>query len=284
ATLKNGTSNATGTITFQLFSDAGCTKQVGGDVTKTVAGADNKDYASPAITVNAAGTYHWVASYVSGDANNKDAATACGDANENPVGTEHRPAGTTNAGGPYTHKADGTVDLSDTETLKNGTSNATGTITFQLFSDAGCTKQVGGDVTKTVAGADNKDYASPAITVNAAGTYHWVASYVSGDANNKDAATACGDANENPVVNPLGPALTTNAGGPYTLKADGTVDLSDTPTLKHSSPTRRSSDLFQLFSDAGCTKQVGGDVTKTVAGADNKDYASPAITVNAAGT
>src|SRR5207247_2412631 len=134
---------------------------------------------SPAITVNAAQTYHWVASYVSGDANNKDAATACGDANENPVVNPLGPALTTNAGGPYTLKADGTVDLSDTATLKNGTSNATGTITFQLFSDAGCTKQVGGDVTKTVAGADNKDYASPALPVTVPITYHWVASYVS---------------------------------------------------------------------------------------------------------
>src|SRR5439155_207497 len=248
ATLKNGTSNATGTIKIGRASCRESVKNVGGDVTKTVAGADNKDYASPAITVNAAGTYHWVASYVSGDANNKDAATAYGDANENPMGNQLSRALSPTAGGPYTLKADGTVDLSDTATLKNGTSNATGTITFQLFSDAGSTKQVGGAVTKTVAGADNKDYASPAITVNAAGTYHWVASYVSGDANNKDAATACGDANENPVVNPLAPALTTDARPPLRPGPD-TANLTDTATLAGATPDATGKITFQLFSD-----------------------------------
>ena len=43
-----------------------------------------------------------------------------------PLGTG---ALTTNAGGPATLKADGTVDLTDTATLSGGTSNATGTIT-----------------------------------------------------------------------------------------------------------------------------------------------------------
>ncbi len=52
-------------------------------------------------------------------------------------------------------------------------------------------------------GADGKQYtSSPAISVSAGGTYHWIASY-NGDANNAATTTDCGAVNENPlVINP----------------------------------------------------------------------------------
>ena len=106
---------------------------------------------------------------------------------------------TTNAGGPYSLGANGTVALSDVAHLTGGTSTAGGTITFMLFSDAACSVQVDGDVSTPVNGADGKDYPSPPITVSAPGTYYWVASY-SGDAGNVGSSTACGDANESPLV------------------------------------------------------------------------------------
>jgi uncharacterized repeat protein (TIGR01451 family) len=189
ATLSGGT-NPTGTITFKLFSDANCTVQVGGDVTKTVNG--NGVYVSPAIVVSAAGTYHWIAAY-NGDPNNVGTTSACGAPNENPIVNQRPTSLTTDAGGPYRIGS----GLSDTATLSGGTSDATGTITFMLFSDASCTVQVGTDVTKTVNG--NGVYVSPAITVGAAGTYYWVASY-SGDAKNAASSTVCGDENETPLV------------------------------------------------------------------------------------
>jgi uncharacterized repeat protein (TIGR01451 family) len=202
ATLSGGTATATGTITFQLFKDngsGGCDGQVGGDVTTTVNnGANNKNYTSPLIVVSAAGTYHWVASY-SGDANNTATKTLCGAPNENPVVNARATTLTTNAGGPYLLGADGTVALHDVAHLVGGTSNAGGTITFMLFSDNACSVQVGGDVTTAVNGADGKDYESSSITVNASGTYYWVANY-SGDANNAASSTVCGDVTESPLV------------------------------------------------------------------------------------
>jgi uncharacterized repeat protein (TIGR01451 family) len=192
ATLTGGTSGATGTITSTLYDDAGCTHSVG-TATATVNGADGDQYSSsPAIVVSAAGTYHWIASY-NGDANNVATTSACGAPNENPVVNPRPTSLTTDAGGPYRVGA----GLTDTATLSGGTSDATGTITFMLFSDAGCTVQVGSDVTKTVSG--NGVYVSPAITVGAAGTYYWVASY-SGDAKNEPSSTVCGDENETPLV------------------------------------------------------------------------------------
>jgi len=50
-----------------------------------------------------------------------------------------------------------------------------------------------------VNGADGKDYTSPSITVNAPGTYYWVANY-SGDGNNAASSTTCGDPSESPLV------------------------------------------------------------------------------------
>jgi uncharacterized repeat protein (TIGR01451 family) len=199
ATLSGGTSNATGTITFTLYSDDACTQSVG-TASATVNGADGDQYvSSPPIVVSAAGTYHWIASYVSGDENNADTTSACGAPNENPVVNPRETNLTTDAGGPFVLGADGTLALSDTATLSGGTSGAGGKITFMLFSDAGCANQVGSDVTVGVDGADGQNYPSPSITVNAPGTYYWVAIY-GGDTNNAAASTVCGDENETPVV------------------------------------------------------------------------------------
>jgi uncharacterized repeat protein (TIGR01451 family) len=200
ATLSGGTADATGTIKFQLFSDDNCNTQVGSDVTVAVAGANGVNYPSPSITVSATGTYHWIATYTSGDTTkNANATTACGAPGENPVVNARATQLTTNAGGPYVLGADGTAALSDVAHLIGGTSPAGGHITFMLFSDAACSTQVGGDVTAGVNGADGKDYTSPSITVNAPGTYYWVANY-SGDDNNVASGTTCGDANETPLV------------------------------------------------------------------------------------
>jgi uncharacterized repeat protein (TIGR01451 family) len=199
ATLTGGTANATGTITFKLYSDDNCSTQVGSNVTASVNGANNKSYPSPSIVVSATGTYHWIAIY-SGDNNgNAGTTTQCGDPHENPVVNARPTTLTTNAGGPFLLGADGTVDLSDTATLTGGTSNAGGSITFRLFSDSECFNQVGNDVTVAVDGADSQSYPSPPITVNAPGTYYWVAIY-SGDPNNPASSTTCGDAAESPLV------------------------------------------------------------------------------------
>src|SRR5206468_1652570 len=137
---------------------------------------------------------------------------------------------------------------------------------------------VGSDVTKTVNG--NGTYVSPAIHVGSAGTYHWIANY-GGDANNSATANTCNGANENVVVNPRSPTVTTDAGGPFTLGADGT-DLTDSATLAGASTNATGTITYKLFIHATFPIQVGSDVTKTVNG--NGTYVSPAIHVGAPGT
>src|SRR5205823_9965239 len=126
------------------------------------------------------------------------------------------------ADGPITHETTVT-NLTDSATHAGGTTTISGTITFKLFSDANCAVQVGSNVTKTVNG--NGVYVSPAIHVSSPGTYHWIANY-GGDANNSATANTCNGANENVVVNPRTPTVTTDAGAPFTLGANGT-DLTD---------------------------------------------------------
>src|SRR5262249_26064583 len=147
ATLTQGSANATGTITFKLFTDNGgaCGVQLGSSVVTVNHGGNNQSYPSGSatsgtFTVPAAGTYHWTADY-SGDANNVPASSGCGALNETPQ-VNKRPTSITtdsrnpnSADGSYTLGANGTATLADTATLSGGTSNAVGTITFRLFAD-----------------------------------------------------------------------------------------------------------------------------------------------------
>ncbi len=300
AHLTGSTLGAGGTITFHLFSDAQCQNEINTGLTPVTVNGDG-DYNSGNFTPSAPGTYYWTASY-SGDLHNKGFSTKCGDANESSTVVKATTHLTTNAGGPFAIGANGTVGLTDKATLTGGTSNATGTITFKLYgpdttpndtSDDCVAGKLLGTATATVNnGANGKDYtSSPAITVNAAGTYHWTASY-DGDTNNSGSASACDDQNENPVVNPLGPTLSTNAGGDKVLGVNGT-DLSDTATLSGATSDASGTITFHLYgpdstpdSDTSddCSNEVAGSpVTKTpVAG--NDDYVSPAIHVDKAGT
>jgi len=282
ATLSGSNGAVTGTVKFFVCGPAAsnpdCTSggtQVGGAVTIVGGQATSGPFTPPAT-----GHYCFRGEYTPdafapySPSNHTDTTLEC-------FTVTAQTAINTNAGGPYTIGVDGTVALSDTATLSGGTNDATGTISFKLYSDANCTVQVGSTVTKTVAG--NGVYVSPAIVVSATGTYHWIASY-NGDTKNVGTTSACGAPNENPVVNPRPTTLTTNAGGPFLLGADGTVALSDTATLSGGTSGAGGTITFMLFSDSACSSQVGTDVTVAVNGADGKNYTSPPITVNTAGT
>ena len=87
----------------------------------------------------------------------------------------------------------------DTATLGSASSDAGGTVTYKLYKSAGdggttCDTLVAafdGDGQEVVTVTNGSVPDSSTFTFNAAGTYEWVAVY-SGDANNKDATSACG--------------------------------------------------------------------------------------------
>ena len=201
ATLSLATSDATGTITFKLYSDTLCqTEIVAARSTASVSG--NGPYTSVSFTPTAVGTYYWIASY-GGDAKNESISGSCGDLNESSVVNKRQPAISTNASGPVTIGS----AISDTATLSLATSDATGTITFKLYSDTLCqTEIVAARSTASVSG--NGPYTSVSFTPTAVGTYYWIASY-GGDAKNESISGSCGDLNESSVVNKAPSSIST---------------------------------------------------------------------------
>ena len=152
-------------------------------------------YGPASTTVANAGTYYWIATY-SGDNNNNGVAGECGDAGETSVVAKASPAISTMA--VATDDTLPNTSVKDTATVTGLSANATGTVTFTIYSDDSCESVVTtltplpiGTVTNGTATVVSGDYTG----LNAAGDYFFVASY-SGDANNKDVAGKCGDTNE----------------------------------------------------------------------------------------
>jgi hypothetical protein len=226
ATLSGATSDATGTITFNVYGpdDEDCSSEPA--FTSVVDVSGNGVYSSD-LTLNdpsddfvpdAVGTYRWTAEY-SGDDNNEGVLSDCNAANEESVVSEASlttPELTTQA----TATATRGDPISDTATLSGATSDATGTMTFKLygpFTDADTSTDtcVDPDAANGVAGnlvttievpslgspdaSGNYVVSSGDYTPTTAGRYQWVVSY-SGDANNGVASSECKAANEASVV------------------------------------------------------------------------------------
>jgi hypothetical protein len=186
ATLSGGTSDATGTLTFNLYSDANCTTLVGSN-TQAVNGANGVSYASDPVTVFAAGTYHWRVKYDSTDLKNSSVPfTACGADGENPVVARAPDSiSTTLSAGLIV--AGNTVH--DSATLNGATTDAGGSVTYSVYTSSTCTGTKfanGGTVTVTNGVVPD----SNGVTFNSAGTFYWQASY-SGDANNAPSTSTC---------------------------------------------------------------------------------------------
>ncbi len=210
ATLGGGF-NPTGSVTFRLFSDAGCNTQVFSSTNTVTAGSATS---APDFTPTAAGTYWWTAVY-NGDANNTPVTSPCGAPNESVTITKATPSISTQAspGGLV-----GTP-VRDVATVSGGF-NPTGTVTFRLFSDPGCATQV---FTSTNPLGTPSDWFTPA----SAGTYRWIATY-NGDANNTVVSGACNDPNESVTLAPfVAPAYTRiiqgDLMGPVTVTAGESV-------------------------------------------------------------
>jgi hypothetical protein len=238
------TSNAGGTITFHLFSNATCTTEVTTGLSPVSVSGPN-DYNSGNFTPTAVGTYYWTAHY-SGDANNSSADTACGDANESSVVNKKQPSLSTTATASVTIGD----PISDTAHLSNATNDASGTITFKLYSDASCSTLVTTLTNNSVSG--NGDYNSGDYTPGAVGTYYWTASY-GGDAKNESVSTSCGDSNESSIVGKA----------PSTIITAQQIFPQDSATLSASAGgTPTGSVTFKLFGPNNSTCDSNGAAAK----------------------
>src|SRR5579884_2804708 len=133
-----------------------------------------------------------------------------------------------------------TVTAGDSATLTGN--NPTGSVSFQLYSDASCQNPVAGvSGSAPLDSSGRATFSGVSFTPTQPGTYYWGVSYA-GDGNNNP-ASACGGLNEEIVVNapslsvkktadrasvdagdPVGFTITVSNGGPGTAKG---VSLSD---------------------------------------------------------
>jgi uncharacterized repeat protein (TIGR01451 family) len=166
----------------------------------------------------------------------------------------------TNAGGPFA-VTNGTVALTDTATLTGAPATAGGTITFKLYSDATCTTLVGTS-TATVTNGAVVNPSSPAISVGP-GQYYWTATY-SGDGNVVTSSSACGAANENPLV--IAPAIqVTKTPHTQTILSGGTATW--TITITNTGDTTLTNVNTTDLAAADCQKTSAQLITLGLAGA-----------------
>ena len=198
ATLSGaGAAGATGSVTYRVYSDSACTNLVASAGTVSIAGGTAPPSSPQTFGL---GTYYWQASY-SGDANNNASTSECGaevdtvsaEAEEEPEG-EADPTSilTSLSGGGQTGAAitvpDGTP-VSDRATLKGPNAvEASGTVSYSVYSDGACTKLV--QTVASVSVSSGVVPASTAITLPE-GTYYWQASY-GGDKENLPSKSVCG--------------------------------------------------------------------------------------------
>src|SRR5215470_8363156 len=158
ATLTGTTAGAGGTVTYTVYSDNACTQFVADGGTKNVSGGVVPD--SNGVQFNSAGPFFWQAVY-SSDANNTGATSDC--TSEKLVINPNAPNMTT---------AQNLIP-NDAATISGATSNAGGTITFNLFrpSDATCSGTPA--LTQQVTVNGNSTYKTSNTTFIASDTGEW---------------------------------------------------------------------------------------------------------------
>jgi uncharacterized repeat protein (TIGR01451 family) len=274
ATLSGG-DNATGNVSFQLYSDAACAHAVAG-VSGSAAVDSNgvAAFAGASFTPDHAGTYYWGVSYA-GDTHN-DPVSACGGANELVVVAKASPSVST-----VQQPASGEMgDLfNDTATLSSAVSaDGTGSITFTLYSAADC----GGTILdqETVAGVSGDgEYTTPkGIRIKTEGTFYWVASFT-GDANNKPFTSGC---NDEPVAVAGGVSTPTIATVLSSATGNTGATVHDSATLTNATANAGGTVTYTVYSDTNCKTSVadGGTVNVTNGSVPN----SSDVTFNTPGT
>jgi len=258
--LLTGGNSPTGTVTFTLVGPDGVTVLDTETGTVVNGGASTPTGFTLPTTGTAAGTYHWNAAY-SGDANNASVS----ETGEQVKVSQAQPFISTSAVTPRGGQLGTTaMTLNDSATLTGGYF-PTGTITFTLSYSSTTVD------TETVSVNGNGTYTTPTgftlpTTGTVTGSYQWFASY-SGDANNTLAIDVSQPQNEQAMVSPALPAISTTAGGGATL---GTTPptLTDSAVLSNGYfPT--GAITFTLFGPGGSiftqTVSVNGNGTYTAA-------------------
>ncbi|HEV2120421.1 MAG TPA: hypothetical protein VGS11_10010 [Candidatus Bathyarchaeia archaeon] len=254
ATMTNGF-QASGTVTYSFFSGSTCAGPatiVGSPV--TVAGGIVPNSASQ--TFNAAGPYSWNGVYT-GDANNNAATSTCEPLTVNPKGV----AITTNLSSTTIVVGN---SASDSAVLTGATTNAGGTVTYNLFLNGICsgTSSIISQVTVASSTVPN----SRTVIFNSTTAFSWNAGY-SGDANNAPATSLC----EPLTIQKASPTLSTTVSAPSGTVGSAFHD-SSTMTGSYNAGGTVSYSIFSNNACSGNATPVGNPVI--VAGGTAPDSVS----------
>lgn len=266
-------STATGTVTYDVYSDSACTNLASGGSPEDITTPGTLP-GSKSVSLTTPGTYYWQVVY-SGDSTNNGSSSPCaptGTGNEVETVTAAATSATvtTALSGAGQSGAQITVPtgtaVTDSATLSGANaSTATGTVTYNVYSDSACTVAVSSGTPKTISTAGTLP-ASSAVSLATAGSYYWKASY-SGDSSHAPATSTCGTAGEvEKVTSPVsgGPSIDTVSSGQSYNSATAKVS------------TTAGGDLLVAFvagdapTSGGQTAAVsGGGLTWTLAGREN---------------
>jgi hypothetical protein len=182
---------ATGRVTYTIFSDAACTRQVSGGSLKTITTPGVLPPSSPATLPP--GVYYWRAMY-SGDPNNHPSQSSCGPSGEVENVAKAATALSTvlsgaNKVGTFISIPTGATTTDVAKLTGPDARAATGTVTYQVFTDPACSALAAPPMTVPVAGSSVPR--SSSVLLPALGNYYWRAVY-SGDISNAASASPCG--------------------------------------------------------------------------------------------
>jgi hypothetical protein len=251
ATLTGASSTAGGSVTYSLYSNGACTGAVvlGQTDTETVTNGVVPS-TSTALTPNAAGTFGIQAVYT-GDANDKGASSPCESFTVSAIAISTTPSATTVSTASPT--------ISDSATLSGVTSNAGGTVTYQINAAADCSGALQlSKVTVTVTNGVVPSSGSFDLSTLGLGNYGFTAVY-SGDANNAGVTGSC----EPFTLVKASPTLTTHLSA-SSISLGGTI--TDSATLTGASSTAGGTVTYNLYSNGACTGSIvpGQTDTETV--------------------
>ena len=190
---------ATGTVTYNVYSDSTCTSLVSGGSPENITTPGTLPGSQP-VSLTTPGTYYWQAVY-SGDSTNNGSISTCaptGSGNEVETVTAAGPTPTTltsslsgggQSGAQITVPAGTAVTDSATVAGANA-ATASGTVTYSVYSDSSCTNAVSTGSPKTITNPGTLPSSEP-VTLTSPGTYYWQVSY-SGDTLNDGSVSSCG--------------------------------------------------------------------------------------------
>ena len=207
---------ATGTVTYNVYSDPACTMLVNAGTAENIVTPGTLP-TSAAVALNEAGTYYWQVSYSGDDTLNSPSVSTCGGEPSETVTGASTSVSTTLSGGGKTGASisvPANTAVTDAATLSGtNAATATGTVTYNVYSDPACTDQVSSGTPEMITTAGTLP-ASSAVTLGA-GTYYWRAIY-SGDTNNVTSTSTCGSETEtvtSATTTPKATTLTTQLSG-----------------------------------------------------------------------